>query len=178
MFDSVVDKTVTNAQREPMNNEFPFVKVPEEALELLGKKDKETRVYRHDGREEDTGTWYDKIAELFGPAVSPGGVCMYARVSRAAVYKAITEGRLTAFGYHAITESRSVFGFKKRKRETPYLFVPVSEAKAWGQIIEEKARAKTLTREDDPGWVDDRTYRKLTDGIERGKYPKKKGGKK
>ena len=99
---------------------------------------------------------------------------MYAKVSRAAVYKAINEGRLTAFGFHTIIESRGVFGFRRRIRELPYVFIPVSEASAWGKIIEEKVKARTLTREEEPGWLEDRDFEKLTAGMERGKYPKRK----
>ncbi len=99
---------------------------------------------------------------------------MYAHVSRAAVYKAINEGRLTAFGFHLVTESRSVFGFKRKIRENPYVYVPVSEAKAWGDIISEKVKARTLTRDEEPGWIDDRAFQKLTAGMEKGKYPRRK----
>jgi hypothetical protein len=99
---------------------------------------------------------------------------MYAKVSRAAVYKAINEGRLTAFGFHVIYESRSVFGFKRKIRNMPYIFVPVGEAKAWGEIIAAKVKAQQLTREEEPGWVTDKALDKLEDGVMRGKYPRKK----
>ena len=56
----------------------------------------------------------------------------------------------------------------------PYVYIPISEAKAWGEVINAKAEAKTLTAEDNPGWVDDRTYNKLEAGLMEGKYPKKK----
>ena len=102
---------------------------------------------------------------------------MYARVSRAAVYKAINEGRLTAFGFHVVVESRSVFGFRRRVREMPYVFIPISEAKAWGELVAEKLKARTLTKEEEPGWVDERNLDKLAAGMEHGKYPKRKGKK-
>lgn len=156
-----------------MLTEFPFVKISSADERILGKCDKGTRVYRRVGNEDEIADWYDKILDVAGPSISPGGVCMYAKVSRAAVYLAINEGRLTAFGFHTVNESRSVFGFKKRKRETPYVYVPVSEAKAWGKIIAEKVAAKTLTKDEEPGWVDDQTLEKITAGMEKGKYPKK-----
>ena len=160
-----------------MSDSFPFVKIPTDDLPIFGKRDPETRVYRREGSETEIAVWYDKIVSIAGPAVSPGGVCMYALVSRAAVYKAINEGRLTAFGFHVISKSRSVFGFKKKTRELPYVYIPVSEAKAWAEVIEAKAKAKTLTQEDEPGWLPDRAFNKLEGGLLRGKYPKKKGKK-
>lgn len=160
-----------------MPSDFPFVAVPQNALKILGIKDENTRVYRREGSQEEIGPWYDKILEIAGPAISPGGVCMYAKVSRAAVYLAINEGRLTTFGFHVLTESKGILGFSRRKRETPYVYIPVSEAKAWGKIIEEKAKAKTLTKEKEPGWVTDDTLDKKTAGVEKGKYPKKGRGK-
>lgn len=157
-----------------MPTEFPFVKVPPSDAKYFGNCDKDTRVYRREGTDDEIAAWHDKILEVAGPTVSPGGVCMYAKVSRAAVYKAINEGRLTAFGFHIISESRAVFGFKKRTRELPYVYIPVSEAKAWGEIIKAKADAKTLTRDEEPGWVDSRTLGKLEAGILHGNYPKNK----
>jgi hypothetical protein len=101
-------------------------------------------------------------------------VCMFAKVSRAAVYKAINEGRLTAFGFHVVTDTRVVFGFRKRTREVPYVYIPVSEARAWGEIVKAKVEARTLTRDEEPGWVTDRELNKLEAGLTEGKYPKKK----
>ena len=161
-----------------MPQEFPFVKIRAKDAWIFGKRDEETRVYRREGNRNQIADWFDMVIKVAGPAVSPGGVCMYAHVSRAAVYKAINEGRLTAFGFHVMTETRSIFGFRKRIRELPYVYVPVSEAKAWGEILDEKEKDKTLTAEDDPGWVDNRTYYKLANGVALGKYPKKKSGKK
>lgn len=157
-----------------MASDFPFVEVPTDQLHHFGSRDPETRVYRREGTQEESGLWADKVMKLAGHAVSPGGVCMYANVSRAAVYKAINEGRLTAFGFHVIVESRGVLGFRRRIRELPYVYVPVSEAKAWGKIIAEKVKARTLTREEEPGWLDQRSFTKLTAGMEQGKYPKRK----
>ena len=92
-----------------MPSDFPFVEVPQGALKILGIKDENTRVYRREGSQEEIGPWYDKILEIAGPAISPGGVCMYAKVSRAAVYLAINEGRLTTFGFHVLTESKGIW---------------------------------------------------------------------
>jgi hypothetical protein len=161
-----------------MASDFPFVQIPAKAAKFFGTKDRDTRVYRREGTDAEIEEWFDKVTDVAGPTVSPGGVCMFAHVSRAAVYKAINEGRLTAFGFHVVKESRSVFGFKRRVRELPYVYIPVSESKAWGQVIKDKAEAKLLTREEEPGWVSDSEYYKLEDGLMRGKYPKRKQAEK
>lgn len=161
-----------------MIEDFPFVKVPPGAEKVLGRKDPKTRVYRRDGEEEEIAGWYDKLTGLFGDMVSPGGVTMFARISRAAVYLAINEGRLTAFGFHVVTESRAVFGFKRRRRETPYVFIPVSECKAWGEIVARKVKTGTVTNEEAPGRLKDADMRKLEGKIMKGRDPQRKGAKK
>lgn len=157
-----------------MPSEFPFVGVPKGALKYLGEKDPKTRIYRREGSDDETEEWMDKVMEVAGQVISPGGVCIYARVSRAAVYKAINEGRLTAFGFRVVKEGRSVFGFTKSVREIPYFYVPVSEAKAWGEIIRAKIQAKTLTADEEPGWVSNSAYSKLDKKLKAGRYVKKK----
>lgn len=158
--------------------EISYVEVNPKNYPVLGAPDSGLRIYRREGIREEMAEWFDKVCEVAGAVVSPGGGIIYANVSRAGIYKAINEGRLTAFGFHITSHSRSVFGFKRKSRELPFLYIPVSELKAWGAIIEAKARAKTLTFEDNPGWVDERTYRKLEAGPMEGKYPKKKARKK
>jgi hypothetical protein len=160
-----------------MADSFPYIQVTPADYKILGKPDPATRIFRREGAHEDAEEWADKVFKVAGDCVSPGGGIIYADVSRAGIYKAINEGRLTAFGFHVTTTSRGVFGFKRKVRETPYILIPVSECKAWGKIIAEKVRAKTLTEEDNPGWVDERTYRKLEAGPLLGKYPKRKGKK-
>lgn len=156
-----------------MSYEFPFVKVDPKDYPILGKPDPGLRMYRREGKREEMGKWLDKVHDVAGHVVSPGGCVAYARVSRTGIYKAINEGRLTGFGFHITSESRSMFGFKRKIRESAFVYIPVSECKAWGKIIEEKVKTKTLTEEDDPGWVDQRTYHKLEDGTLEGKYPKR-----
>jgi hypothetical protein len=63
---------------------------------------------------------------------------MYAPVSRAGVYKRLKEGNLTAFCFHVVKAERSMFGYQKKLKERPYVYVAVSECKAWGQDL--KAR--------------------------------------
>jgi hypothetical protein len=153
---------------------LPFVQVDPKDYRILGRPDPETRIYRREGSRDEIAEWCDKVFDVAGHVVSPGGAIGYADVSRAGIYKAINEGRLTAFGFHVTSVSRGVFGFKRKARESPYILVPVSECKAWGKIIAEKLKAKTLTLEDNPGWVDESKFRKIEAGPMQGKYPKRK----
>lgn len=85
---------------------------------------------------------------------------MFAPVSRAAVYKRLTEGRLTAFSFHVRKYSKTLFGRERMERETPFVFIPVSECKAWGEEIRERmAKRDGITTEElegpRPDWVGD-----------------------
>ena len=64
-----------------MDDVFPFVSVPANSLAIFGQRDRAARVYRREGSEVEIAAWYDKLVELFGDMVSPGGVTMFARVS-------------------------------------------------------------------------------------------------
>ena len=161
-----------------MDSEFPFVKVDPKDYSILGKPDSGKRIYRREGKREEMAAWFDRVRDVAGHVFSPGGCGIYAHVSRAGIYKAINEGRLTAFAFHVTGYTRSVFGFKRKMRESAYVFIPVEECKAWGEIIDAKAKAKALTAEDDPGWVPDRTYYKWERGPLERKYPKKRRRKK
>ena len=128
---------------------FPFVEVPEELYPIVGAPKEGTRTYRKDGPEGESGPWFEVVNDLAGPCVSPGGVSMYCPVSRAAVYKRMTEGRLSAFLYHPTQIKVSLFGNKRVMRESAYAFVPVSEAKAWKAELEERAlRMGKITKEE------------------------------
>ena len=77
---------------------------------------------------------------------------MYAKVSRAATYKAIKEGRLTAFCFHEIEKKRKLLGGIKEIRTSPFIFVPVEEAKKWGEELDAKIKAgEKLYRDDIEG---------------------------
>lgn len=62
---------------------------------------------RHSGSHEEAGAWFERLTELEGSTVSPGGVGMVCPVSRAAVHKRLKEGRMT------------LFLFQKRKPHKP-----------------------------------------------------------
>lgn len=139
---------------------FQFVEIPPELRPIIGEPDPGTRIFRTEGLEGESGSWFEAINAVAGRLVSPGGVSMFAPVSRAAVYKRIKEGRLTSFCYHTTVAKRGLFGKLKTVRETPYVYVPVDECKAWAEEITERMlRLGQVTREelegDKPDWSHD-----------------------
>src|ERR1700760_3277507 len=100
-----------------MSTDFPFVQVPEELRMVVGEQIAGTRIFRKTGPAEEDGYWFDVLTERFGPLVSPGGVSMFAPVSRAAVHKRMKEGKLTCFLYSISHRKRNLFGFTKEVRE-------------------------------------------------------------
>ncbi|HEX4084027.1 MAG TPA: hypothetical protein VHY22_03890 [Chthoniobacteraceae bacterium] len=129
--------------------DFPFVEIPKELEEFIGKRDPGTRMYRRDGSQEESAVWFDVLTELIGPSVSPGGVGMYCPVSRAAVYKRIQEGKLSIFLFHVTHRKTTLFGKNKILRDRPYGYIPASEARAWREELEQRALSRgTITEED------------------------------
>jgi hypothetical protein len=122
-----------------MQTEFPFVRIPVELEPIIGKRDSGTHIYRRDGSQEESAAWFEMLTEIIGPSVSPGGVGMYCPVSRAAVYKRIKEGKLSIFLFHVTHRKTTLFGKNKILRDNPYGYIPVSEAKAWRQELEQRA---------------------------------------
>jgi len=136
---------------------FEYVNIPEEILPVIGELDPGTRIYRQTGSENHTAEWFEGLSEQYGQLVSPGGVCMFAPVTRAAVHKRLKEGRLTIFCYHPEETKRGLFGNRKKVRQTPYSYIPVSEAMCWREEIEERMQRRgDLTQEelegDRPDW--------------------------
>jgi len=140
-----------------MSTEFPFVRVPEELHVVVGDPTPGTRIYRKTGPQEEDSYWFDVIEAKFGPLISPGGVAMFAPVSRAAVHKRMKEGKLTCFLYDISEKRRNLFGISKEYRLRNMSMIPVSECKAWGDEIKERAIEKGfVTRKelegDKPDW--------------------------
>jgi hypothetical protein len=135
-----------------METDFPYLQVTTpERKKLVGKLDKGTRIYRREGTFKESGDWCVAMDEVFDDKfVSPGGVCMFVPVSRAAVYKRINEGRLTALFFHVVHDERTFFGNVRKAKATPFVFVPVSECQAWAKEIEEKrGLVETIGRSDE-----------------------------
>lgn len=118
--------------------DFEFVEISERLLPILGEPDPGTRCYRRYGDVDDYQQWWDAVCEICGEesSVSPGGVAMYARVSRAGVHKRMKEGRLTAFMFHVV---RGVSKWTGREiyegGPTPYIYIPGIECKRWAEIL-------------------------------------------
>jgi len=144
-----------------VNDPFPYVQIPDEARPVVGEPDIGTRCYRREAPESESGEWFEAITALFGQVVSPGGVRMFAPVSRAAVHKRMKEGRLSAFCFHGIETKTGFFGKQKKQREVlPVVYIPVSECKAWAEEIKDRMlRLEQITPEelegDKPDWSND-----------------------
>jgi hypothetical protein len=121
-----------------MTTDFPFVRAPEEFARLAGIADEGTRIFRAEGNHAEMRRWFDALCEHIGPSVSPGGAAVYAKVSRAAVYKRMKAGGLTAFCFHIIGKTKTIFGKEKKLKEWPVVYIPVAECKAWGAELEER----------------------------------------
>jgi hypothetical protein len=128
-----------------METEFPYVEIPRKLQKIIGEPDEGTRCYYAEGGEDEAGAWFDAISEHFD-CVSPGGVSMFAPVTRAGVHKRLKEGRLTAFFFQVTHITRTFWGSKRKVRETPYCEIPVSECKAWGADL--RRRGQELREKD------------------------------
>ena len=74
-----------------MEEEFPYVEIPKGVTAFIGEVDEGTRIYRTEGPESHCEAWFNALSEAFGGLISPGGVQMFAPVSRAGVHKRIKE---------------------------------------------------------------------------------------
>lgn len=64
---------------------------------------------------------------------------MFVPVTRAAVHKRIREGKLTAFIFYITREEKSFLGVKRKAKQRPYIFLSVTECKAWAAEMKRKA---------------------------------------
>lgn len=134
-----VDITYTDVIVDVMRTNKPnyLVDVPEALLPIVGPPDPDTRMYRTEGDAAQCAHWFNQLVEAYPDSlVSPGGVSMFAPVSRAAVHKAMKEGRLTAFLFHEIKARRSLFGTVRAHRKNPFIYIPVIESQGWGRQLE------------------------------------------
>jgi hypothetical protein len=127
-----------------MNKYFKYLEVQAGLEPIVGKRDPDTRIYRREGSDEDSGPWFDALCEHFPGEgfVSPGGVGMYAPVSRSGVYKRLKEGKMTAFCFHVVEAKRSIFGYQDKLKKRPYVYIPVSECKAWAEELKTRPDRK------------------------------------
>jgi hypothetical protein len=140
-----------------MNTEFPFVEVTKKDRALVGKPDPGTRVYKQGG--PDSGVWFTALMERYPNErfVSPGGVSMFAEVTRAAVHVRLKAGKLTAFCYQPTEVKKTIFGNLRKIRKTSFVYIPVSECEAWGRELKER-RARLVAEKEFESrkkeWVD------------------------
>jgi hypothetical protein len=121
-----------------MATHFQLMAIPEELGPLVGGCDEGTRIFRAEGNHAKMRRWFDSLCEHIGPCVSPGGAAVYAKVSRAAVYKRMKAGGLTAFCFHIIGKTKTAFAKEKKLKEWPVVYIPVAECKAWGAELDER----------------------------------------
>lgn len=127
----------------PTDPDITPVEIPEHLRQVLGEPDPGTRMYRQFGTEDDYAQWWDAVCEICGEdgSVSPGGVSMYARVSRAGVHKRMKEGRLTAFLFHVV---KGTSWLTRRERleaaGQPYIYIPGQECRAWADLLQRKPK--------------------------------------
>jgi hypothetical protein len=155
-----------------MAYDFPFVKIPPELEKIVGEATPGTRFFRRSGTNEECSQWFDAISEHIeeGVGVSPGGVSMFVPVSRSAVHHRLQNGMLTGFSFYVTEDEKSFFGTTRKRKERPYVFIPVSECKAWA----EELKRRSGVTDDEP---------KSEGEVEEGwqfvlKDPKDKGNKK
>jgi hypothetical protein len=124
-----------------METDAPWlVRIPNHVRDVIGEPDpKHSRLFRASGDEGAYRKWWDTIAGTWRRGLmSPGGAAMQAGVSRAAVHKALKEGRLTGFVFHVEQVKKAPLGLGRSRRvlrATPYLYIPVAECRAWGEYL-------------------------------------------
>ena len=120
--------------------------IPSAFEHLMGVPDEGTRIYRAEGNQAQMRRWFDALWHHIGPCLSPGGVALYAKVSRAAVYKRMKAGSLTTFCFRVTGETRTLFGNQKKLKELPLVYIPVEECKAWAVDLDRRAVRLTTNR--------------------------------
>lgn len=148
------------------------VAIPGHLAKVIGDPDPGTRMYRRYGRRDDFQAWWDAVCEICGEesSVSPGGVALYARVSRAGVHKRMKDGRLTGFLFHPVQ------GYSRwTKREIldnagqPYIYIPGDECKQWAKLLGNmdtaEQRAEAMGDGDNDGYFLRSKGRKTTGGA-------------
>lgn len=125
--------------------DIEFIEVPEALVPILGEPGPGTRCWRRFGKEEDAREWFEAVMRTCAPdgGVSPGGVAMFARVSRAGVHKRVSEARITAFMFHQVEgvtllTKREKLAFGGRATQC---YIPVKECRSWAELLDRLPRA-------------------------------------
>lgn len=140
----MVSQTETNS---------PLIEIPAPLRALVGDAEEGTRIFRREGTHEEMAEWFDAICEHVGPTVSPGGAANYAAVTRPGIYKRLRAGTMTAFCFHIIGKTKTLFGGTKKLKELAIVYIPVSECQAWRKELEQRVaklnEGKPITPEDE-----------------------------
>jgi hypothetical protein len=114
---------------------------------LMGLPDRGTRIYRAEGTHSQMRRWFDALSQHIGPCLSPGGAAVYAKVSRAAVYKRMKAGGLTAFCFRITAKTRTRSGNEKKLKELPLIYIPLEECKAWSIDLDRRSARVDINRD-------------------------------
>jgi len=134
------------------------IPIPSEIEHVFGEKRPNTRIYERDGTQAEYRVWTEAVFSVCeGGAVSPGGASMFGGISRASVHNRMEDNKLTAFIFRIVKGAKTGI---TEGRDTPYIYVPVSEVKAWAEEIKERGikQGKVTPKETEPpktGWVQD-----------------------
>ncbi len=132
-----------------MKTESIIIDIPDKIKPYIGEPDPGSRFFRNQGNRLASAYWYRRLFRAYPDGlVSPGGVMMFAPVSRAAVHKALKEGRLTGFAFHEVEDRKTIFGGTRAKRKGPFIYIPVAECMAWGEQLQKQAESRGINWED------------------------------
>ena len=106
------------------------------------ERDEDNRIYRVFGGLEEFRGWYKAVTgKIDGGVIPMTWVPNYVGVSRAAVYKRVKEGRLTAFAFEVEVKGllRRVFDETAKNQ---YVLVPMEEVGRWARAMDQRREAR------------------------------------
>jgi len=146
--------------------EIKYASFPRAANEFFGDHLDEQRIYEKHGGKEEFRSWVDALAEYIGPVVTVGNAAGYVGVSRAAVYKRLHGGKLTAFSF--------IFEDTGSGDSSTDMCVPLSELRRWRELrtsaIEELKRQiaeEEIEEELSPEEEEEREFMKAEEEAQR-----------
>lgn len=119
-----------------------LISIPRKFAKQAGEADPGTRFYRRKGSHAEMTAWLEDMCEYIGPCVSPGGAANYAAVTRAGVHKRLKVGKLTAFCFEIIGQTKTRFGGTKKLKELGIVYIPFAECRAWRKELEGNKEAE------------------------------------
>ncbi len=112
-----------------------LISIPPKFAKRAGKADPGTRFFRQKGSHAEMTAWLEDMCESIGPCVSPGGAANYVAVTRAGVHKRLKAGKLTAFCFQLVGQTKTRFGGTKKLKELAIVYIPFAECKAWRKEV-------------------------------------------